>query len=360
LLQGLAICATCGARMTVRYHQRGNRLWPSYVCQRAGIEAAAPICQSIKGAGVDAAVGELLVTMVTPMALELALQVQRELESRGAECDAMRRKEVERARYECDLARRRYMQVDPDNRLVADTLEAEWNEKLRAHEQAQQAYEKQRTADAAGLSEAQRASIIALARDFPRLWRDPRTPDRERKRMVRLLISDVTLFKGDELTAQLRFNGGTTHTLHLELPKTSWQLRRTPDAVVAQVDKLLDKHADVEVARCLNAQGVRSGWGRAFNDATVRRIREQYGLKNRYERLRERGLLTLEEIAQRLEVSAGTIKRWRRAGLLQAHSFDRREYLFESPDADVPIKHRHKGLTRALAAARAASSSTPD
>jgi excisionase family DNA binding protein len=105
---------------------------------------------------------------------------------------------------------------------------------------------------------------------------------------------------------------------------------------------------------------VRSGWGRAFNDATVRRIREQYGLKNRYERLRERGLLTLEEIAQRLEVSAGTIKRWRRAGLLQAHSFDRREYLFESPDADVPIKHRHKGLTRALAAARAASSSTPD
>ena len=102
-----------------------------------GIETARPICQSISGAGLDQAVGKLLVEMVTPMTLELALQVQKELESRSVEHDAMRRQEVERARYECDLARRRYMQVDPDNRLVADSLEAEWNEKLRAHEQAQ-------------------------------------------------------------------------------------------------------------------------------------------------------------------------------------------------------------------------------
>jgi excisionase family DNA binding protein len=361
LLQGLAICASCGTRMTVRYHRWSKNLRPSYLCQHAGIEAAGPICQSISGTDLDAAVGELLVTMVTPMTLELALQVQRELESRSAECDAMRRKEVERARYECDLARRRYMQVDPDNRLVADTLEAEWNEKLRAHEQAQQAYEKQCATDAAGLNDAQRESIIALAKDFPRLWRDPRTPERERKRMVRLLITDVTLLKGDDITAHIRFNGGTTHTLHLELPKPSWQLRRTPDAVVAQVDKLLDENADAEIARRLNAQGMRSGEGHVFNGAIVRRIREQYRLKSRYERLRERGLLTREEIAQRLGVSTATIKAWRRAGLLRAHRFgDRREYLFEPPDADAPIKHRHKGLTRMLAAVQAASSSTPD
>src|SRR5262249_39866831 len=149
----------------------------------------------------DAAVSKLLVDMVTPMTLELALKVQCELQLRSAECEAMRRKEVERARYECDLARRRYMQVDPDNRHVADSLEAEWNEKLRALEQAQRTYEEQRVADAAGISEAHRTSIIALAKDFPRLWNDPRTPDRERKRMVRLLITDVTLLKGAGLKA---------------------------------------------------------------------------------------------------------------------------------------------------------------
>jgi DNA invertase Pin-like site-specific DNA recombinase len=205
LLQGLVVCATCGERMTVRYHLRGGRALPSYVCQRQGIRTAQSPCQTISGASLDAAIGKLLVDMVTPITLEVALAVQRELEARSVECDALRRQEVERARYESDLARRRFMQVDPDNRHVADSLEAEWNEKLRALEQAQKRYEKQSQVDAAGLDEHQRASIISLAKDFPRLWSDPRTPDRERKRMARLLITDVTLLKGVDITAQIRF-----------------------------------------------------------------------------------------------------------------------------------------------------------
>jgi hypothetical protein len=306
-------------------------------------------------------VGELLVGMVTPMTLELALQVQKELESRSAEHDAMRRQEVERARYECDLARRRYMQVDPDNRLVADSLEAEWNEKLRAHEQAHERYQKQRDSDAAGLTDKQRASIMALAKDFPRLWNDPRTPHRERKRMARLLITDVTVLKGADITAQIRFNGGTTHTLHLELPKSAWQLRQTPTLVVEKVDRLLDDHTDGEVACRLNAQGLRSGDGRAFNRLIVRKIRLAYNLRSRYERLRASGMLTLSEVAERLGVQPGTIKKWRCAGLLEAHRFgDRGEYVFEPPGAQAPIKHRHQGKVRALVASRRANSSTTD
>ncbi|MDG0836295.1 hypothetical protein EXH51_26670 [Pelomonas saccharophila] len=306
---------------------------------------------------MDQAVGDLLVEMVTPMTLELALQVQKELESRSAEHDAMRRQEVERARYECDLARRRYMQVDPDNRLVADSLEAEWNEKLRAHEQANDRYQKQRADDAAGLTIKQRADIMSLAMDFPRLWNDPRTPNRERKRMARLLITDVTLLKGAEITAQIRFNGGTTHTLHLGLPKQSWELHQTPSAVVELVDQLLEHHADAEVAQQLNGQGMQSGWGHEFNQSIVRRIREQYHLQSRYERLRARGLLTKQEIAERLNVQPDTIKKWRRAGLLRAHPFTGRgECLFEIPDATSPVKHRHQGKRAALSAASKVSS----
>jgi DNA invertase Pin-like site-specific DNA recombinase len=357
LLQGLAICAICFARMTVRYHQWGKQTRPTYMCQHMGIETGRPICQSISGVGLDQAVGKLLVEMVTPMTLELALQVQKELESRSAEHDTMRRQEVERARYECDLARRRYMQVDPDNRLVADSLEAEWNEKLRAHEQANERYQKQRDADAAGITDKQRASIISLAKDFPRLWNDPRTPDRERKRMARLLITDVTVLKGANITAQIRFNGGTTHTLHLELPKQSWQLHQTPSAVVELVDQLLDVYNDVEVASQLNTLGMRSGWGHEFNQAIVRRIREQHHLQSQYERLRARGLLTKQEIAERLDVQADTIKKWRRAGLLRAHHFTGRgECLFEIPDATSPVKHQHQGKKAALSAASKASS----
>ena len=347
LLQGLVICATCGGRMTVRYHQWRKQLRPSYVCQCAAIQAAQPVCQSISGLSLDEAVGKLLVEMVTPLTLELALKVQHELESRSVECDAIRRREVERARYECDLARRRYVQVDPDNRHVADSLEAEWNEKLRAHEQAQQTYAKQRDAHTMGISEAQRRSINNLAKDFPQLWNDPRTPQRERKRMARLLITDVTLLKGADITAQIRFNGGTTHTLHLELPKSAWQLRQTPPAVIAQVDTLLDKHGDAEVARRLNALGIRSGSGHPFTLPIVRRIRIQYHLQSRYDRLRVRGMLTLDEIAERLHVQPYTIKTWRRSGLLPAHTFgDRGEYLYEPPGSQSPVKHQHNEKTQ--------------
>jgi hypothetical protein len=249
------------------------------------------------------------------------------------------------------------MQVDPDNRLVADSLEAEWNEKLRAHEQANERYQRQRDVEAAGITDQQRASIMALAKDFPRLWNDPRTPDRERKRMARLLITDVTVLKGAEITAQIRFNGGTTHTLHLELPKRSWQLHQTPAAVVELVDQLLEDHNDAETARRLNALGMRSGWGHEFNQSIVRRIREQHHLQSQYERLRARGLLTKQEIAERLDVQPDTIKAWRRAGLLRAHRFTGRgECLFEVPDATSPVKHRHQGKRAALGAGSKASS----
>lgn len=240
LLQGLAVCAICGERMTIRYHIRGDRRVPDYVCQRRGIETGQPICQLVNGGPVDEAIGKLLVDAVTPVTLEMALAVQKELESRCDEGDRLRRQEVERARYEADLARRRFMHVDPGNRLVADSLEAEWNQTLRAVSEAQERYETQKLADGAALSNKQRAGIMALAKDFPRLWNDPRTPDRERKRMARLLIADVTLLKGIDIRAQVRFNGGATHTLYLSPPKSAWQLRKSAPAVVAEVDRLLD------------------------------------------------------------------------------------------------------------------------
>ena len=120
LLQGRVVCGLCGTRMTVRYHTRHDELRPDYVCQREGIQTAKRICQNVPGAGIDEAIGALLVETVTPVALEVALRVQQELETRLDDVDRLRHKQVERARYEADLTRRRYMQVDPDNRLVGD------------------------------------------------------------------------------------------------------------------------------------------------------------------------------------------------------------------------------------------------
>src|SRR5262249_5054297 len=138
LLQGLVLCGICGQRMTVRYHERKAGSVPTYMCQREGIEHAARICQSIPGSGIDTAVGMLLLEMLTPLTLEVALAVQEELQQRLDEADRLRRQQVERARYEADAARERFMQVDPKNRLVADALEADWNDRLRALTEAQE------------------------------------------------------------------------------------------------------------------------------------------------------------------------------------------------------------------------------
>jgi hypothetical protein len=277
--------------------------------------------------------------------------VQQELESRAAECEQLRRQEVEQARYQSDLARRRYLQVDPDNRLVADCLEADWNTALRALVQAQEHYERQRQAEAAGLTEAQRASILALAQDFPRLWNDPQTPDRERKRMTRLLIADVTLLKGAELTAQVRFQGGATQTIQMPLSKPAWMLRQTSPNVVEAINALLDDHTDAETAEQLNRQGLTAGEGGRFRPTTVARIRMAYALPSHYARLRARGLLTLAEIAERLDVAPTTIKIWRRAGLLVAHRYDDKDQcLFDPPGPDAPKKFQHQGKTRCTSA----------
>ncbi len=351
LLQGLAVCALCGERMTVRYHTQGARQVPDYMCQSKSIQRAQPACQMIHGGVLDDAIGKLLVETVTPLTLEVALAVKNELESRGDESDRLRLQDVERARYESDLARRRFMQVDPDRRLVADSLEAEWNQALRALAEAKERYEKQRQADRAGLDDEQRAAIMALTTDFPRLWDDPRTPHRERKRMARLLIADVTLLKGNELRAQVRFKGGATRTLTLPSPKPRWMLQQTPATVVAEINRLLEAHTDAEIAALLNDQGMISGSGKPFNRLMVARIRIRYRLESRYSRLRARGLLSLHDIARHLDVKPDTIKIWRRAGLLRAHPYDDKgQCLFEVPGPDAPIKYRHQRKSRGKSA----------
>ena len=337
LLQGMVVCGRCGSRMTVRYHTRQGRLLPDYVCQRDGIEHAIAICQQVAGEHTDKAVGQLLVESLTPLALEVTLAVQQELQARVDEVDQLRKKQVERARYAADLAQRRYLHVDPANRLVADSLEADWNEKLRLLTEAQERYEQQRQHDRAVIDEQQRARIAALASDFPRLWQDPRTPDRERKRMVRLLLEDVTLIRQDQITVHVRFKGGATQTLTLPRPLTAWELKMTPAQVVAEIDQLMDDRTDKEIVEILNGRGTLSGEGKPFTSRIIARLRRDYQLKPRYDRLREKGFLTLEEISERLNVPPLRVRIWRSHGLLKAYpANDKDAWLYEDPGPDPP------------------------
>lgn len=347
LLQGLLICGRCGKRMTVRYHSRVGQLVPDYVCQRDGIEHGEPICQHIPGAAIDEAVGNILIEAVTPITLDVALAVQQELQSRLDEADRLRQQQVERASYETELARRRYLRVDPDNRLVADSLEADWNDKLRLLAEAQEACERQRAQDRKLIDGQQRAAILSLATNFPRLWRDPSTPDRERKRMVRLLLEDVTLIREGRLTLHLRFKGGAHRTLQLPLPMRSWQQWQTSPETIAAIDQLLDHHTYPEIATILNNQGMLSGKGQPFSARIVAGIQRSYRLTPRYDRLRKAGMLTVEEIAKVLGIHAQRVKIWNRHGLIRGHAYNgKNDCLYEHPGANPPRKAQGVKLSK--------------
>jgi Recombinase zinc beta ribbon domain len=168
LLQGLAVCGRCGRRMTVHYHRRLEALVPDYRCAGEAIQAGTQPCLVVPGQGVDQAIGLLLLDTVTPLALEVALTVQAELEARADQADQLRRSHVERARQRAELARRRYLTVDPDNRLVADTLEADWNDALRALQNAQDEYERASAAAKAALDDERKARIASSPRTSQR------------------------------------------------------------------------------------------------------------------------------------------------------------------------------------------------
>lgn len=350
LLQGIVICGKCGRPMTIQYHHRAGRITPDYVCQKDCVEEAEPTCQRIPGGGIDEAVGELLVKSVTPLALEVALKVQSEIQVRLDEADRLRQQQVQRAQYEADQARLRYMRVDPNNRLVADTLEVQWNEKLRLLAQAKEEYEKRHQADAAQITEEQKAKILALASDFPKLWRDPKTQDRDRKRMARLLLEDVTLRRAEDILVQIRFKGGATQELHLPLPKSAWALRKTKPEIIAEMDRLLDEHSETEVSHLLNERGWRSSAGNPFTLRMIHQLRFAYCLKPRRERLREKGWLTVHEVANLLQCPSTRVNHWRRAGLLESIRYGTQVHrLYRKPSADAvaEIRRRQKNSQRA-------------
>ncbi|MCC7286750.1 MAG: hypothetical protein IT503_11255 [Burkholderiaceae bacterium] len=244
-----------------------------------------------------------------------------------------------RARYETELARRRYLKVDPDNRLVANTLEADWNAKLRQLDALQREHERQEGAERALLDEPAKQRIRALAEDFPRVWNDERTDAVERKRMLALLLEDVTLVLDEQVNVHVRWRGGRTQSLAVARPRPMSVVRKTLPTVVTLIDELLETGTDKQVALRLNELGHRNWRGEAFTVKKVEVVRKSYGLKSRYERLRERGMLSGTEVARQLGVSTTTVHQIGRQRVLARHLYgNNHRCLYEPPGAVKLVK----------------------
>jgi uncharacterized protein YndB with AHSA1/START domain len=324
--------------MTVRYHQRsGQRIVPDYLCQHKQIQQGEPPCQRIPGIDLDRAIGALLFERVTPETLAVTIAVQDEMVNRAAEAQRLRHLQVERAQYEADLAQRRYLKVDPDNRLVATVLEAEWNTKLRELEEARAIEEQYNRSDQHQVSVQERAEIAEVPGRFRQFWNDPTTTLRQRKRAVRLLIEDVTVHKTDHIVAHIRFKGGATQTISVALPPPFAQSRLTAPETLAAMDRLLEEYTDAGVAEQLNQQGYRTFDGLPFQSIHVYQLRRHHGLADRFARLRARGLLTAEELAHSYGVTAQTIWRWYRQGRIIGMCYNDRGSCLFLPQESQPL-----------------------
>lgn len=324
LLQSRVICGRCGRRMGMKYNRAlPHRNRPAryfYVCDDEQDRYGRKICQSLRGDLVDAAVGRFVIEALNRKNIDLALAVQAQVEVEFAEADAQRARRIEGIRYEADLARRRFYEVDPANRLVAASLEGEWNERLRELDEACREREDRAAAHDMELSERQAERIRELAGDFEQVWHAEQTGNADRKRLLGLLLEDAALTRdGSEVTIDLRMRGGRSVTLEpVELPKPATQLCKTPPETVAAIDRLLETHRDEGVARELNAMGLRNWKGERFTGMRVGGIRRRNGLANhidrQIERLREKGFGTAWEVAAQLGMNERVVRRLGKAG----------------------------------------------
>jgi DNA invertase Pin-like site-specific DNA recombinase len=343
LLQGLLLCGRCGNRMTVHYHdvKKGKRLYPEYLCQKEHVEKGEDTCcQRLLGAALDRAIADLLLAQLTPLAIETSIQIHEELQAQVQETGRLRAQQVERARYAAELAQRRFFRVDPENRLVADVLEADWNARLRELAEVSEQAERQQVAEQQKLSALEQQAIADLVEDFPRVWKDSRTSDRDRKRMVRWLLEDVTVLRqADVITTHVRFKGGATQTITVPVSRG----RCSSPELVELIDQLLEDFTDAEVAEHLNERGWRTYEGKPFTAARVLSLRRYRRLKDHGTRLAERGMLSAEEAASAYGVCQQTLMAWGRAGLLPMYRInDQGTAVFPPPDEHAPRKNAHK------------------
>src|SRR2546422_5623669 len=251
LLQGLVVCGVCGRRMTVRSMPDGRR--PISVCAQLHKDFAGKTCQCMRGDGIDAAVAQLLLAAMEPAQLTIALEAVEHLEAQAQAIDRQWHLRLERARYEADRARRRYLEVEPEHRLVARSLERDWNEKLSALDQLERDYAAMRPAASSHVSEAERQGIIALVHDLPAVWHAKTTTHAERKQVVRLLIKDVMLTKLEKaVRVDVRWQTHACSTLEVPRPTPAYVVRRTAPEMIERLEQLSRDHTDIGIAECLN------------------------------------------------------------------------------------------------------------
>jgi DNA invertase Pin-like site-specific DNA recombinase len=320
LLQGLLICGRCGRRMTPSYSAK----YQAYVCRREQITYATSQCQSFPMTHLDRAVSEIFLGAVQPAQLETMLQALDILEEERQTLDRQWQLRLERARYQARLAQRQYDAVDPDHRMVAHALEKRWNEALLSLNQLEQEYAQVQHRELAPLTKAEQQAVRQLAQDLPALWQASTTSETDRKRLLRVVIREVTLTTHSSTRSAdfiILWSGKVITHHSVVCPPLGWHCV-TADATLQRIRELAATYPDHRIAEMLNAEGVQTQTGKTWTYKRVLSIRKQHHIPTScpldptLSTPRGDGLISAKMAAQLLQVSPATVHLWAAHGVL--------------------------------------------
>ncbi len=309
LCQGIIMCGACGGRVGTRYSRKDCKV--TYKCAEptAG-------CRTVTADTVDDAVAALFLQTMTPQQIAVALAAATEVADRQVRTHRAAELAAERARYEADRAERAFVQVEPENRLVARTLEARWETTLATLAEAEAALV---TARAVKPALPDHDALLALAADLPRLWDAETTSPRDRKRLLRTLIADVTLLLEQDSHAVrigVRWHTGATDELVVERRGPG----RTPPEALAIVREYGASHSNVQIAKMLNDAGLRTGKNLRFTPRHVAGVRGIYQIFTPRTMAVQDGEISVKQAAQILDIPADAIYNWLRLGQVPANT----------------------------------------
>jgi excisionase family DNA binding protein len=320
LLQGLATCGHCGRRLHTHY--RGKNHAPGYHCAgKTIVDGRGVYCLSVGGVQIDQAVAAAFLEALTPAGMQSALAAAEQLEANHDAALGQWRLAVERARYEAERAERRYRAVEPENRLVARGLEAEWERQLRELEQAEGELTRRETQRPKTLTPEERHAILALGTDLNGVWTAPTTTPRDQKELLRTLLEEVILaVHRDDYRAHLtlRWRGGLLTEVDVNLPRARPATVRTDEETVALVRRLAAHYPDTVIAGILNKQERTTARGLRFTANLVDNLRRHWDIP-RFEPLAEPPdgeLVNITQAAKVLGIAPSTIHRWLNDGFI--------------------------------------------
>ena len=323
LLQGLALCGRCGRRMTIRYMDDGQI--PLYECNQLHKQRGEKTCQSLRGDRIDEAVARVFLEAMRPAQLEVSMAAIDQISEQARRADRQWELMGERALYEAELARRRFQAVDPENRLVARTLERDWEAKLVEVERLERESAARPMLATRLVDPTERARILALAQDLPALWQAATTTQVERKQLLGFLIKDVCLTRAETtIGVAIRWRTEACTVLNIPRPKRSCEARRTDSAAMVRLRALAADTSDGQIARILNQEGFRSGTGRPFTTNIVKQLRYGYSIASGCpdqpascaDGYRADGRCSASVAAELLNVTVSTIADWCHSGVL--------------------------------------------